>query len=127
MPAARIDRAIAFACLLGLALAAGGTSAAESPRTMQAAAIDKAGDAEVLTVHTLPVPKPAADEVLIALDTVGVASWDVALRKQPQGLKHNAFPLVLGTDGSGTIAALGAKVHGFKIGDQVYAYSWDNP
>src|SRR5262249_34715947 len=73
------------------------------------------------------VPKPAADEVLIALDTVGVASWDVALRKQPQGLKHNAFPLVLGTDGSGTIAALGAKVHGFKIGDQVYAYSWDNP
>ena len=25
------------------------------------------------------------------------------------------------------VAALGAKVQGFKIGDQVYSYSWDNP
>jgi NADPH:quinone reductase-like Zn-dependent oxidoreductase len=37
------------------------------------------------------------------------------------------MPLVLGTDGAGVVAALGAQVHGFKIGEEVYAYSWDNP
>jgi len=36
---------------------------------MQAAAIDRAGGPEVITLHTLPVPKPAADEVLIAVET----------------------------------------------------------
>jgi NADPH:quinone reductase-like Zn-dependent oxidoreductase len=37
------------------------------------------------------------------------------------------FPLVLGTDGSGVIAAVGSQVRGFKPGDEVYTYSWDNP
>jgi NADPH:quinone reductase-like Zn-dependent oxidoreductase len=127
MQTRRINRALQLACLLGVALAARGTRAAELPRTMRAAAIDRAGDADVLVLHTLPVPKPAADEVLIAIDTAGVASWDVGLRKHPQSLKHGAFPLVLGTDGAGTVASVGAKVRGFKPGDQVYAYSWDNP
>jgi NADPH:quinone reductase-like Zn-dependent oxidoreductase len=30
-------------------------------------------------------------------------------------------------DGSGTIAAVGKDVRGFKVGDPVYSYSWDNP
>jgi NADPH:quinone reductase-like Zn-dependent oxidoreductase len=94
---------------------------------MQAAAADRAGDASVISVHSLPVPKPGPDEVLIALDTAGVATWDVGLRKQPTQIKHSGFPLVLGTDGAGTLVARGAKVHGFEQGDLVYAYSWDNP
>jgi NADPH2:quinone reductase len=94
---------------------------------MQAAAIDRAGDASVLTLHTLPVPKPAANEVLIALDTAGVGIWDVGVRRHPDELQHSAFPLVLGTDGAGTIVDIGSKVHGFKPGDPVYSYSWDNP
>ncbi len=127
MPALRIDRALLLACVLGLTLTARAACAAELPRTMQAAAIERAGGPEVITLHTLPVPKPEADEVLIAIDTAGVASWDVFLRKHPDAIKHNAFPLVLGTDGAGTVVAVGAKVHGFKAGDQVYSYSWDNP
>jgi NADPH2:quinone reductase len=97
------------------------------PQTMQAAAIDHAGDASAITVHTLPVPKPAADEVLIAVQAAGVASWDVALREHPGMIKNNAFPLVMGTDGAGVIAAVGRDVHSLKVGDKVYAYSWDNP
>ena len=97
------------------------------PATMQAAAIDRAGGPETLTLHTLPVPAPAADEVLIALDTAGVGIWDVGVRQHPEQLKNGHLPLVLGTDGAGTVAALGAKVRGFRVGDPVYAYSWDNP
>lgn len=38
-----------------------------------------------------------------------------------------SFPLVLGTDGAGRIAAMGSHVSRFKIGDPVYAYSFMNP
>ena len=98
--------------------------AAEQPQTMQAAAIDWAGAA--LTLHTLPVPKPAPDEVLVEVHFAGVASWDVALQRHPEILEHSRFPFVLGTDATGTIAALGSRVRGFKVGDQVYAGAWDN-
>ncbi len=101
--------------------------AAPMPATMQAAAIDRAGNATAITVRALPVPKPAPDEVLIALQAAGVASWDVELREHPAMIKHNAFPLVMGTDGAGVVVAIGRDVHGFKIGDPVYTYSWDNP
>jgi hypothetical protein len=42
------------------------------PHSMEAAAIDHFGPAEVVTLHVLPVPSCDADEVLIALDTAGV-------------------------------------------------------
>jgi NADPH:quinone reductase-like Zn-dependent oxidoreductase len=115
------------ACLVSPGLAAANDTAIKLPQTMQAAAIDRAGGPEVITLHTLPVPKPQADEVLIAVNTAGVAIWDVGLRRHPQSIKHSAFPLVLGTDGAGIVAAVGAKVQGFKVGEQVYSYSWDNP
>jgi len=115
------------ACLLSPGLAAANDTAIKLPQTMQAAAIDRAGGPEVITLHTLPVPKPQADEVLIAVNTAGVAIWDVGLRRHPQGIKHSAFPLVLGTDGAGIVVAVGAKVQGLKVGEQVYSYSWDNP
>jgi NADPH2:quinone reductase len=128
MPALRITGILLVACLLSPGLAAANEErTVKLPQTMQAAAIDRAGGPEVVTLHTLPVPKPRADEVLIAVNTAGVAIWDVGLRRHPQSIKHSAFPLVLGTDGAGLVAAVGAKVQGFKVGDQVYSYSWDNP
>jgi NADPH:quinone reductase len=116
-----------MATLTLAALAAAQVAAAGLPKTMQAAAIDSAGDLEALTLHTLPVPRPAAGEVLIALQAAGVAVWDVEIRRHPQYLKNSHLPLVLGTDGAGTVAALGPGVRGFRLGEQVYAYSWDNP
>jgi NADPH:quinone reductase-like Zn-dependent oxidoreductase len=94
---------------------------------MRAAAIDRFGGPEVLTLHLLPVPVPNAREVLIAVHTAGVASWDPDMRDGWSPSGRTRFPLVLGTDGSGTVAAVGARVRRFTIGDRVYAYSFDNP
>lgn len=106
---------------------AGDVHSIEVPTAMRAAAIDHAGDSSVLTLHTLPVPRPGAHEILIAVETAGVGIWDVSIRRHPEGIQHSSFPLVLGTDGAGTVAAVGSSVQGFKLGDRVYSYSWDNP
>jgi NADPH:quinone reductase len=98
------------------------------PATMGAAVLDHGGHADVLSLRLVPVPALGANEVLIALDTAGVASWDASIRENP-----NAFgitrprPLILGTDGAGLVAAVGSAVQDFKVGDKVYSYSFDNP
>jgi NADPH:quinone reductase len=95
---------------------------------MRAAALDRVGGPQVLTLHVLPVPEVGAGEVLIAVHTAGVGSWDADVREgwSPDG-RRPRFPLVLGTDGSGTIAAVGSRVRRFAPGDIVYAYSFANP
>ena len=91
---------------------------ASVPDTMRAAAVDKGGDAQTLSIHQLPVRKPEAGEVLIAVNAAGVGVWQAKYR--PRDSQETHFPVVLGSDGAGTIAAVGTGVSGFKVGDQVY-------
>jgi NADPH:quinone reductase-like Zn-dependent oxidoreductase len=93
---------------------------------MRAAAIDRFGGPGELSIHELPVPTLAAGEVLIAVHTSGVGSWDADVSGgwYPAGRPH--FPLVLGTDGSGVVVRVGAGVRRFRTGDRVYAYRFAN-
>lgn len=100
---------------------------ARLPDMMSAAVIDRFGGPEVLTLQQLPVPVPDPGEVLIAVDTAGVGPWDADIRGGWYPGKRPRFPLVLGTDGAGTVAALGSRVRRFGVGDRVYAYAWLNP
>ena len=95
---------------------------------MKAAAISRFGPPSVLGLHKLPVPEPAPDEILIALTAAAVGVWDAEVRDgswQPAGKPK--FPFVLGTDGAGMVAAKGARVRRFAVGDRVWAYSYANP
>jgi len=96
------------------------------PTTMRAAAIDRFGGPEVVTTHTLPVPQVNAGEVLIAVHTSGIAGWDADMRDgwSPTG-KQPKLPFIPGTDGSGTVVALGSGVRRLEIGDRVYGASFE--
>jgi NADPH:quinone reductase len=99
-----------------------GNQASSVPATMNAAAIDRFGGPEVLTLHTLPVPKPGRQEVLIAVHVAGVGIWDASIRDGSWRLSSRPkFPLLPGTDGAGIIVAKGAGVRRFRIGERVYA------
>ena len=100
----------------------------ETKTTMRAAAIDGFGPPSVLTLHELPVPEPAGNEVLIQLYAAGVGVWDADIRGGwwPEDAAPPSFPLVLGTDGAGLVAKTGADVHNFHPGDRVWAYEFLN-
>jgi NADPH:quinone reductase-like Zn-dependent oxidoreductase len=94
---------------------------------MKAAAVDRFGPPSSLTLHELPVPTPGPHDVLIAIDTAGIGSWDAAIRdgswRKPG---RPRFPLVPGVDGAGIVVATGTRVRRFRIGDSVYAYEFGN-
>jgi NADPH2:quinone reductase len=94
---------------------------------MKAAAIDRFGPPSALTLHDVPVPKPGSHEVLIAIDTAGIGSWDASIRDGSWRTPGRPrFPLVPGIDGAGTVVAKGARVRHLQLGDRVYAYEFGN-
>ena len=97
------------------------------PKTMRAAVVALAGGPAALKVRNLPVPRISATEVLIAVEAAGVGIWDADMRKGwwPEGKPR--YPLVLGTDGAGRIAAVGSRVRRLKKGRRVYCYTFLNP
>src|SRR5882672_10145932 len=82
----------------------GGNRGVLLPKKMRAAAIDHFGGIDMLHVETMDVPAVKSDEVLIRVETAGVAEWDPFEREggfvKVTGKKPR-FPYVLGSDGAG--------------------------
>jgi NADPH:quinone reductase len=98
--------------------------------TMRAAALDRFGGVETIQMKTLPVPEPGPDEVLLHVEAAGVGVWDPYEREGEFAKMFDIkprFPYVLGSDGAGTIAAVGEKVRGLREGDRAYALALVNP
>jgi NADPH:quinone reductase-like Zn-dependent oxidoreductase len=98
--------------------------------TMRAAALDRFGGVENIHVKQLPVPEPGPDEVLLRVESAGVGVWDPYEREGEFAKMFDTrptFPYVLGSDGAGTVAAVGAQVRRFKEGDHAYALALVNP
>ena len=99
---------------------------ANVPARMRAAALDRFGGVEAIHVDTLPVPQPSPDEVLIRVETAGIGVWDPFEREGGFAKLYGAgasFPYVLGSEGAGTVVAVGKGVAGIKVGDRVYGMS----
>ena len=83
---------------------------------MKAVYIEKTGGVEVLQYGERPKPSPAAGEVLVKVAAAGVNFIDTYHRT---GLYKLPLPAILGSEGSGTVEALGEGVTGFQPGDRV--------
>lgn len=83
-----------------------------------AMAATKPGGSDVLRKIELGALTPAAGEVLIRHDAIGINFLDIYIRK-------GAYPwpvesdLVLGSEGAGVIEAVGSDVQGLAVGDRV--------
>jgi NADPH:quinone reductase-like Zn-dependent oxidoreductase len=86
---------------------------------MRAATIHQFGPPEVIAIEDSARPSPAKDQVLVRVKAAGVGPWD-ALIREGKGVVMPLLPLILGSDLSGIIEAVGAEVSGFKQGDEVY-------
>jgi len=73
----------------------------------------------VIINDDLPRPTPAAGQLLVRVKAAGVGPWDALVREGKSGL-HQPLPLILGSELSGIVEAIGADVSGFKAGDEVY-------
>ena len=84
------------------------------------------GGPEVLRYEDAPMPELKAGEVLVRVHAVGINPPDWYLRDgykmlPPAWQPQVAFPVILGTDISGVVAAMADDASGFAVGDEVYA------
>src|SRR5579872_3666023 len=100
-------------------------SAITIPDSMLAITAPQPGGPEVLIAARFPVPRPRNGEVLIKVAAAGLNGADLTQRKGgPKIVAAGASALgaeVLGLEVSGTIAALGPMVGGWRVGDPVCA------
>lgn len=90
------------------------------PERMRAIALTAFGGPEDLELVQLPVPAPAAGEVLIEVHTVGVNRQDTfTMRGNAQARHAVPLPHVLGIDPAGVVVATGPGVETPAIGDRV--------
>ena len=91
-----------------------------TPATMRAVEISAPGGPDVLMPTTLPVPAPGRGEILIRVVAAGVNRPDVLQRSGAYPPPKGASPLP-GLEVAGTVAAVGAGVTGWAVGDSVCA------
>ena len=87
---------------------------------MKAVEIHHTGGPEELKYEDAPKPTINPDDVLVRVFASGVNPVDWKMRKGAHGGGKGPFPRILGWDFSGVIEQTGAKVKGWKAGDEVY-------
>jgi NADPH2:quinone reductase len=89
---------------------------------LKAIQIHQFGGPEVLSIEDLAIPALRDGEILIELAFAGVNFIDVYMRNGTYNRSKTyatPLPMTLGMEGGGRVAALGAGVEGFSVGDRV--------
>ncbi|MFJ8935913.1 NAD(P)-dependent alcohol dehydrogenase [Streptomyces sp. NPDC102365] len=88
---------------------------------MKAVQVMGFGTADVLRVNDVDRPAPGAGEVLVAVEASSVNGHDVIVRAgELKMVSGRRFPIGVGLDFAGTVAATGADVAGHRVGDRVW-------
>lgn len=89
--------------------------------TMKAVRIHTYGNSDVLTYENAPCPVPGEGDLLVRVHATSINPFDIAVRSgfMANYFNHN-LPLILGTDISGVVEALGPATNSFSPGDEVY-------
>jgi NADPH:quinone reductase-like Zn-dependent oxidoreductase len=91
-------------------------------QTMKAVRIHQYGGPEVLKFEEVPLPQPAAGELLIRVHAAAVNPVDWRIREgHTKARITHSLPLILGWDVSGNVEAMGPGVTRFHKGDEVFA------
>lgn len=72
------------------------------------------------TLVDLPVRQPGPGEVLVRIQASGINPLDLKIRAGQAAHARHPLPAILGLDLAGEIAAIGAGVTRFRLGDEVY-------
>jgi len=120
--AIRVGGLIAVACVFSTVAAA---ATPKIPQTMHAILADPSGGPGAVKLETVPVPQPAAGQVLLRVYAAGTnpVDWGVRPAGAPAAAAAGAprtAPPPPGRDVAGVIVALGAGVNDYKVGDKVY-------
>jgi len=88
---------------------------------MRAFAHDSFGEAG--SIREVDLPQPSANEVRVKVvgASVNPVDWKTGKGYLKDYLEHR-FPLISGQDVSGVVDAVGAHVHDFKVGDDVFGF-----
>jgi NADPH:quinone reductase len=89
---------------------------------MKAIRIERYGGPEVLVHREIPVPVPAAHEVLVRLTHSGINFMDIHTREGKYAASRTypmTLPVTLGIEGAGHIVELGSQVADFAVGERV--------
>jgi len=70
-----------------------------------------------LEIADLPAPTHSSDEILVQVAACGICGSDVHGYDGSSG--RRIPPIVMGHEAAGTVAALGAEVKQFSVGDRV--------
>jgi NADPH:quinone reductase-like Zn-dependent oxidoreductase len=85
---------------------------------MKAARVLQFGPPSIITNDELPKPEPASGQLLVRVKAAGVGQWDALIREGKVELQP--LPIILGSELSGIVEAIGSEVSRFKLGDEVY-------
>jgi NADPH2:quinone reductase len=91
---------------------------------MKAIQISRTGGINVLDWVELPRPAPAAGEVLVKAEAIGVNYFDTMIRTGRYRWMPR-LPFILGNEMSGQVAAVGAGVRELRIGQKVFIAGYE--
>ncbi|HEX6148521.1 quinone oxidoreductase family protein [Nocardioides sp.] len=83
---------------------------------MRAIVVNELGGPEVLTLEERPDPEPGPGDLVVAVAAGGVNFVDIYQRT---GAYPKQLPYVVGSEGAGTVTAVGPDVEDFAEGDRV--------